>query len=174
MKKAYGAQISFLSRAGITYITKDDFFPAFRAAFEKTFTEQNVKGGFRGSGLVLFNPETVISKLDVRLRTPTPPRTSDGPPQPWVSQMPQTAADILLQSILIKDRVVNHQRNSPIPILTSIDQLAKTTVIINHQLTLLTSEIKALREANTVLSKCRRAKRIRLQNSGPLTGEEVS
>ena len=44
----------------------------------------------------------------------------------------------------------------------------------SHQLTLLTSEVKALREANTVLSKRRRAKRTRLQDSGPLTGEQAS
>jgi hypothetical protein len=70
------------------HITKDDFFPAFKAAFEAIFIEKNVKGGFRGAGLVPFNPEAVISKLDVKLQMPTPPGTSDGPPQPWVSQTP--------------------------------------------------------------------------------------
>jgi hypothetical protein len=58
--------------------------------------------------------------------------------------------------------------------LTSVDQLAKATVSINHQLTLLTGEIKALREANKALSKRRRAKRTRLQDSGSLTDEEAS
>jgi hypothetical protein len=58
--------------------------------------------------------------------------------------------------------------------LTSVNQLAKATVSINHRLTLLTGEIKALREANKALSKRRRAKRTRLQDSGPLTGEEAS
>jgi hypothetical protein len=38
----------------------------------------------------------------------------------------------------------------------------------------LTREVRALREANKVLSKRRRAKRKRLQDSGPLIGEEVS
>jgi hypothetical protein len=60
------------------------------------------------------------------------------------------------------------------PILTSVDQLAKATVAVSHQLTLLTSEVKALRDANEALSKRRRAKRTRLQDSGPLTGEEAS
>ena len=67
LKRVYSIQISFLTRVGITYITKDDFFPVFRAAFEVVFTEKNAKSGFRGSGLVLFNLETVISKLDIRL-----------------------------------------------------------------------------------------------------------
>ena len=41
-------------------------------------------------------------------------------------------------------------------------------------MTFLISEVRAFREANTALSKRRRAKRTRLQDSGPLTGEEAS
>jgi hypothetical protein len=37
------------------------------------FTLENVYVGFRGAGLVSFNSDTVLSKLDVQLRTPTPP-----------------------------------------------------------------------------------------------------
>ena len=88
LKKVYGSQISFLTRASIKHITKDDFFPAFKAAFELVFTEKNIKSSFRGAGLVPWDPEVVISKLDIRLRTLTPPRTPDGLPQPWVSQTP--------------------------------------------------------------------------------------
>ena len=158
LKSAYGAEISHLARASITHITKDDFFPAFQAAFEATFTEQNVKGGFRGAGLVPFNPEAVISKLDVKLRTPTPPGTSEA----------------LSQATLIKDRVARHQESSPTPIFASVDQLTKAVVANSHQLTLLSGEVKALREANEALSKRRKAKRTRLQDSRPLTGEEAS
>jgi hypothetical protein len=174
LKRAYGAEISFLARANITHITKDDFFPAFQAAFETTFVERNVKGGFEGAGLVPFDPAAVISKLDVRVRTPTPPGTPDRPPQPWVSKTPQTAAEALSQSTLIKYLVVRHQGSSPTPILSSVDQLAKALVANNHQLTLLSGEIKALREANEVISKRRRAKRTRMQDSGPLTGKQGS
>jgi hypothetical protein len=174
LKKAYGSQISFLARASVTHITKDDFFPAFKAAFELVFTAKNIKSSFRGAGLVPWNPEAVISKLDVRLRTPTPPGTPDVLPLPWISQTPRTATEALSQSTLIKDRVNKHRGSSPTPILASVNQLAKATVSINHRLTLLTGEIKALREANKALSKRRRAKRIRLQDSGLLTGEKAS
>ncbi|EGU73395.1 hypothetical protein FOXB_16095, partial [Fusarium oxysporum f. sp. conglutinans Fo5176] len=174
LKKVYGSQISFLTRASIKHITKDDFFPAFKAAFELVFTEKNIKSSFQGAGLVPRNPEAVISRLDVRLRTPTPPETPDVLALPWISQTPRTATEALSQSTLIKDRVSKHQGSSPTPILASVDQLAKATVSINHQLTLLTGEIKALREANEALSKLRSAKRTRLQDSGPFTGEKAS
>lgn len=60
------------------------------------------------------------------------------------------------------------------PILNSVDQLTKAVVANSHQLTLLTGEVKALQEANEALSKRRRAKRTRLQDSGPLTGKEAN
>jgi hypothetical protein len=60
-----------LARNHIYYINKETFLPAFKAAYEQIFTEENARVGFRGAGLVLFNLEVVLSKLNVRLRTPT-------------------------------------------------------------------------------------------------------
>src|ERR1700712_4197166 len=67
LKKAYGAEIEHLVRTHITNISKEDFFPAFKAGFDATITKSNVIGGFKGARLVLVDPETVISKLDVKL-----------------------------------------------------------------------------------------------------------
>ncbi|KFY28655.1 hypothetical protein V491_00357, partial [Pseudogymnoascus sp. VKM F-3775] len=72
LKRAYSRQIEIYVKAHINYITKVEFFIAFKAAYLETFTAQNAKAGFRRAGLVPFNPQAVISKLDVRLRTPTP------------------------------------------------------------------------------------------------------
>jgi NAD(P)-dependent dehydrogenase (short-subunit alcohol dehydrogenase family) len=41
-------------------------------------TESNVQGGFRGDGLLLFDPERVISSLDLKLKTLTIPSVSLG------------------------------------------------------------------------------------------------
>jgi hypothetical protein len=72
LKKAYGYQIEVLIRNSINHITKLEFLPAFKAAHEAALTKKNIRGAFRGSGLVPYDPEAVISKLDVKLRTPTP------------------------------------------------------------------------------------------------------
>src|SRR5579862_9106909 len=79
LKKAYGKQVEHMIRNGINHITKLEFLPALRAAIEITFTPSNIKGGFRGVGLVPFDPEVVISKLDIQLRTPTPSPIDDTP-----------------------------------------------------------------------------------------------
>ncbi|KFZ22952.1 hypothetical protein V502_02568 [Pseudogymnoascus sp. VKM F-4520 (FW-2644)] len=72
LKKAYGTQIEMLMRGGQTYITKDNFLRAFRTAFEVAITEKNIKGGFCGAGLLLFNVGVVTGLLDLQLKTPTP------------------------------------------------------------------------------------------------------
>jgi hypothetical protein len=72
LKRAYSKEIKDLIRVHISHITKIEFFAAFKNAFMASFSEANVRGGFRGTGLIPFDPETVISKLDVAPRTPTP------------------------------------------------------------------------------------------------------
>jgi hypothetical protein len=72
LKKAYGRQIEDMMQAHIIHITKDDFFPAFREANFTAMTESNIRGGFRGAGLLPFDPKKVISILDLKLYTPTP------------------------------------------------------------------------------------------------------
>jgi hypothetical protein len=47
-------------RASITYITKEDFFPAFYAALQAAITPKNIQEGFRGAGITPFDPEKVI------------------------------------------------------------------------------------------------------------------
>jgi hypothetical protein len=56
LKAAYGKQIEEMMRASITHITKEDFFPAFLAAHQATMTCDNIRGGFRGAGLVPLIP----------------------------------------------------------------------------------------------------------------------
>src|SRR6266480_6688740 len=73
LKAAYGQQIENYMRRYINYIMKLEFLPAFKEAWNATFTKENICGGFRGAGLVPYSPERVILDLDVVIRTPTPP-----------------------------------------------------------------------------------------------------
>jgi hypothetical protein len=79
LKRAYGRQAEDMMRNRINHITKIEFLPAFQLAYRKTITKDNILGGFRGAGLVPHDPEVVISKLDVKLRTPSPPAIEDLP-----------------------------------------------------------------------------------------------
>jgi hypothetical protein len=70
MKKGYGCQAKDLMRNSITHITKLEFLPCFKHAFDTAITKDNIQGGFQGAGLVPFNPEAVISKLDTCVLLP--------------------------------------------------------------------------------------------------------
>jgi hypothetical protein len=72
-------------KARINYITKVEFFLAFIVVCKESIIAKNVQARFRGAGLVPFDPQVVISKLDVRLQTPTtcPPSTANT--NLWVS-----------------------------------------------------------------------------------------
>jgi hypothetical protein len=173
LKKMYGAEIELFIKARITHITKPEFFLAFRAAFYRTFSKENVLGGFRGAGLIPYDPQAVLSKLDVKLQTPTPTRTPNGPPSPWVSKTPQTTNEALSQSTLIKGRIARHQGSSPTPILAAVDQLSKGMQAVSHRMILLEAEVRTLQQANEALSKRRRAKRTRLQDGGAINGSQA-
>jgi len=122
---------------------------------------------------VPFDPQAVISKLDVKLRTPTP----TGPPladaDPWVSQTPRNPTEAFSQTALVKDRIARHQGSSPTPIFATVATLAKGTEILAHENTLLAAEVRTLRKANEALSKRRRAKKNRIRQGGALTIEDA-
>ena len=81
----YGRQIETFIKAHINHITKVEFFLAFHAAYNQSITTQNAQAGFRGAGLVPFDPQVVLLKLDVKLRTPTPTGPPSANADPWVS-----------------------------------------------------------------------------------------
>ena len=176
LKRAYGREIEILMKSHINHMTKVEFFMAFKSAFRVVFTEDNVKAGFRGAGLVPPDPEAVISKLDVKIRTPTPTGPPPAETDIWVARTPSNPTEAGSQSTLIKDRIASHQNSSPTHIFDAVDQFAKGEKAMMHEVALLRSEVKILRSANEALSKHRRAKKTRVRLGGSLTvgdGEDI-
>jgi hypothetical protein len=156
LKRAYGKQIEDLIRNCINHITKVEFLPAFRAAFEASFTESNIRGGFRGAGLVPYDPEAVISKLDVKLRTPTPPVAED---TPWESQTPRNTLQLASQNELIKQSIKRHKSSSPAAILEAVDYFLKGAQTMAHRLAIVEAENVSLRKANELATRRRQRKK---------------
>jgi len=73
LKRVYNNKILALAHNCITHIAKKDFLLAFKAAYNKAFIENNICISFRGAKLVLFNPDVIILKLNIRLCTLTSP-----------------------------------------------------------------------------------------------------
>jgi len=66
----------------INYVSKLEFLYGFRKAFFVSMTEKNIQGSFTGASLIPYDLERVISKLDIKLRIPTPLNSQTGTPQP--------------------------------------------------------------------------------------------
>jgi hypothetical protein len=169
LKKAYGNQISELMRNGINHITKLEFLPAFRAAFDTSVTPDNIRGGFRGAGLVPDDPEAVLSKLDVKLRTPTPVVVEEAP---WSAKTPGNQAGFTAQTELITSRITQHQGSSPTAITDAVNQVLKGTLKLAAELQLTKAENIRLRKANETATKRRQRQKKQIQKGGTLTKAE--
>jgi hypothetical protein len=71
LKRAYSNKINSLAQYSTKKIKKEAFLLAFKAAFKKAITKDNICAGFRGAGLVPHNLEAVILRLNVVLCTLT-------------------------------------------------------------------------------------------------------
>jgi hypothetical protein len=129
-------------------------------------TEKNIKGAIP----VPFDPERVVSKLDVQVRTATPFEEASRP-NPWISKTPKTVLEAESQSEYLERRVRRHQSSSPASIIDALKSLSKGTKAFMHEMTLMRSQIEDLRRANETLSRRRRAKKTRLQKRGKMTLE---
>jgi hypothetical protein len=155
-----------MMKSYIHHVTKLEFLPAFKTAFYQAMTASNVQAGFRSAGLQPFNPDAVLSKLDIRLKTPTPPPLDIAG---WQSQTPSNALELGLQSDLIRARIQRHQDSSPTSIIESLDRLAKGAQTVANYATLVKAQVADLEEANRALSARKKRLKRRIQRLGTLT-----
>jgi hypothetical protein len=161
-------------RHHINHITKLEFLPAFKAAFDRSFTSANICSAFRGAGLVPLQPDTVLSKLDVQLRTPSPPAALTE--AYWEARTPSNVRELEAQSTLIRERVRQHKSSSPASIIQAINQLKKGAKVIILLAELMKERIASLERANKAASKRKERKKKRIQKQGVLkkgAGEDL-
>lgn len=174
LKRAYSREIKGLVRHHINYITKLKFLPAVKAAYDRLFTSANICSAFSGAGLILHQPDVVLSKLDVQLRTPTPPAALID--ALWEAHTPSNVRELEAQSTLIRERVRKHKSSSPASILEAIDQLKKGAEVMMLSAELMRDQIASLERANEAASTRRQRKKKRIQKRRVLikeAGEDI-
>ncbi|CDM34632.1 Probable transposable element [Penicillium roqueforti FM164] len=73
VKRLYGRLVEMKMRTGINYIDKLKFLEAYPSVRIEAFKSETIKNSFSAAGLIPFSPDRVLSKLNICLRTPTPP-----------------------------------------------------------------------------------------------------
>lgn len=60
LKRAYSREVESLIRDHINHITKLEFLPAVKAAYDRSFTPANIRSAFQGAGLIPYQPDVVL------------------------------------------------------------------------------------------------------------------
>jgi hypothetical protein len=113
----------------------------------------------------------VISKLDIRLRTPTPPasRGSD-----WDPKTPSNYMQLQKQASSIKALLRTRSRSPPSPLNSAINQVLKACQITMQSAALLEKEVSELRAANEKQKQKRTRSRKQIPAEEGLSVQEAS
>jgi hypothetical protein len=171
LKVSYGAQIENRMRLGINHISKDEFLPAYYQAHIQAITEKNVRSSFLATGLVPFDPERVLSRLNPIVRTPSPVPTEGS--SSWESKTPQTLKDIKRQGKHIQEQRRLRTNTSRSPSDTAFQQLLKGFEVAVHERAILQAEVAALRAENNHQKRKRAQRRTIVAKGGTLTVGEA-
>jgi hypothetical protein len=66
LKRAYKKEVGALTNSHINHIDKLAFLAVFTAVYQDAFSSNNIKAGFRATGLVPLDPGVVVSKLEIK------------------------------------------------------------------------------------------------------------
>jgi hypothetical protein len=169
LKRAYKKEIRTLANSCINRINKIAFLAAFTAVYQHVFSSDNIKAGFKATGLVPADPGAVLSKLEIKPRTPSPPL----PITPWNPRTPSNAVELEAQSTLIKNYIQTYTGSSPTALINMVQQMEKGAAILVHSGTLLASEVLRLQAVNAASTERNSRKRKRIQKGGTLSQEEA-
>ena len=91
-------------RNGLNYIDKADFLEVYYATHTQSITLANIQSSFAATGLVPYDPERVLSKLNTQFKTLTLPSTSytNTPTQLQTFKTPYNTTQLQLQANVIK------------------------------------------------------------------------
>ena len=149
LKRSYGGLIDQKMRLGINHIDKLDFLAAYPQVRVDTFKTDTIKTSFAAASLVPFDPERVLSKLNIRLRKPTPLGSRPSSRSSvFTLKTPATVAELLKQASSIKAFLKRRSNSPPSPSQTALNQLIKGYQIAMQNGILLEQENKELRASN--------------------------
>jgi hypothetical protein len=171
LKQLYGRQIEGLMRNGVNHIDKQDFLEAYYSARKETMNQSNITVSFAATGVLLYDPERVLAKLNTQLRTPTPPPRQPEPER-WAPETPRNTVELELQSKVIKDYLQHRTKSPPSPTEATLDQLVKGCAMAMNSAILLGEENRQLRAVNAKQVKKRAKRRKYIATSGTLTIQE--
>jgi hypothetical protein len=170
LKRAYGGLVEQRMRNGINHIDKLDFLAAYPTARAEAYKPVTIQNSFAAAGIWPYNPDRVLSQLDIQLRTPTPPSSRSSA---WAPETPHNIRQLGRQASSIKAMIKQGSRSPPTPTNTALNQLIKGCQVAMHSATVLAKENRDLRAANEKQKQKGRRSNKRLSHAGGLSIQEA-
>lgn len=149
LKRTYSCFVSDLACTGYNHINKLDFLADYQRARLEAFQPNTIQNSFAASGLVPINAERVLSKLNISLRTPTPPGSRpNSRSSQFTPKTPRTIIQLQKQASMLKELLKQWSNSPPTPSKIMLDQIVKGHYISLHNTALLAQENANLRAAN--------------------------
>jgi hypothetical protein len=103
LKRYYDQAVQDHARVGSTHIDKLDFLDLYPTTRAATYKTSIIASSFMSSGIIPYSPEKVLSKLDIRLLSPTsPPSRGSASSHEFVPHTPSKAINFQRQASSIK------------------------------------------------------------------------
>jgi hypothetical protein len=152
LKRSYGNRVTGYTQLGINSIEKDDFIDIFSKARGDAFKETIIRSAFAATGLVPFDPDRVLSRLNIQLVSPTLPDrpTSQGSTSDSniSTGVPQSTKQLAKRKARIDSQLSGDLNKLSSPTKRDLKQYHKMTVKMLHTVILQGDEIKRSRAAN--------------------------
>jgi hypothetical protein len=174
LKRGYGGLVEQRMRHGFNHIAKLDFLEAYPAARTGAFKAQTVQNGFAATGIYPFEPDQVIQKLNIQLKTPTPPgsRSSDSQCS-WVLQTPQNPRQLQRQATAVK-RLIEQEHTEPLDRFDqAFNQITKACESTMIQAAIMKKQYQDLFAMHEKEKQKRQRSKKKLQHEGGITREEA-
>lgn len=172
LKRLYGSLVEQKMSLGVNNIDKIDFLTLYRQVRAQALSESNIKSGFRGTGLIPYDPNAVLSLLHTQYRTPSPPIPPPQQPQ-WTAETPHNILELEQQTALIKQYLQRRTHSPPTPTGRALDQLVKGCQMAMHSAVILASQNEQLLAENRRQKRKRAQKRSYIAKGGVLSVAEA-
>lgn len=172
LKRAYGHQVEICMQLGRNHIDKLDFLEAFKPARAVAPSSSNIRNGFAAAGLVPYDLERVLSRLQLRLRTPTPPALETAIVARQTPKTSYNVTQLAQEYTTIKRLLKRRSKSPPSPTEQALKRVVKGCQMAMHNAAFLASEIKDLRAMSGRQKRKRETPRSYIASGRILTAEE--
>lgn len=154
------------------HIDKLNFLKAFKPARAAALSSSNICSGFAAAELVSHDPERVLSRLQLKLRTPTPPASETAIAVCQTPKTPYTVAQLAQEYTTIKGLLKRRSKSPSSPMKQALKRVVKGCQMAMHNAAFLASEIKDLRAMSAHQKRKRETPHSYIASGGVLTAEE--